>query len=233
MTEINQISNEIFLVREIFNVFVVISMILFALYLFNKMRKKESGSVQKHIYLGYCFFLLSYGVTRIFFIFSDYEVRSLVYPIIDSPLNMIYVGIAYTFGLFGALWIFFMVERYLVRTRYIFTAITIGILGLSIISILGIVPTDIPQLIMTVALPGFIALIILLYVYVAIKTPGDARNRALGIVVGLLIMVIGFLLGSKLFGGALESLGMLYEVRILIEPFIVIAGAAIFAFSQR
>ena len=72
----------------------------------------------------------------------------------------------------------------------------------------------------------------LLYLYVAIKSAGDARKKSVGIVLGLLVMMLGFLLGSSLIGTLLDPAG-LYTIRILIEPFIVIVGSAIFTFSQR
>ncbi len=231
MTELYDVPYEIFMWREIFNCCLIVILTMFALYLIHKMRQKEEGSAQRNIYLGYSLFLIFYGLVRLFFIFSDCEVYNTHSS--ETFLNNIYVGMAYSFGIIGAICIFYMIERYLVHTRYIFTIIGIAILGLSIISTLSLIPTEIPQLIMALALPAFFVLIVLLYLYVAIKSPGEARKRAFGIIIGILVIMVGILLGSKLIGGTLEAIGFLYEIRILIEPFIVIAGGAIFTFSQR
>ncbi|MHA1651845.1 MAG: hypothetical protein ACTSYB_16760 [Candidatus Helarchaeota archaeon] len=231
MTEIFEVSYQIFLLREIFIGCLISALLIFGLYLFHKMREKEPNSVQRQIFLGYGLFLICYIFTRVFFMLSDIEVYNTKST--ETFLNTIYVGIAYSLGILGTLWLFYSIERYLVHTKYIFTMLGIGILILSVVSILAIIPTEIPQLVMTIALPVFIAIIIFLYLYVAVKSSGEPRKRALGIVAGLLVMVVGFLFGSKLLGSALEAIGIIYEVRILIEPFIIIIGSAIFTFSQR
>jgi hypothetical protein len=230
-TEIFDVSYGVFLVREIFNSILIGALIIFGLYLFKKMREKEPDSPQHDIYLGYCLFLVFYGLVRVFFIFSDIEVFSTHSSV--TFLNTLYVGIAYSFGIIGILFLFYIIERHLIHSHYIFTIIAIGILILSVISILSIIPTEIPQLIMIVSLPAFFVIVIILYLYVAIKSSGEPRKRALGIMAGILVMMLGTLFNSQLIGGALEAVGFPFEVRILIEPFIVIIGGAIFTFSQR
>ena len=147
-------------------------------------------------------------------------------------MNDIYVGVAYSFGLFGALILIYMLERHLLHTYYVFSILAGGILILSLISIFAIIPTDFPRFIIAISMPGFFLVILILYLYVAVKSSGDPRKRALGIVGGLFVMMIGFILGSGLIGGILDPSG-LYEFRILTEPFILITGSAIFTFSQR
>ncbi|HUX98005.1 MAG TPA: hypothetical protein VMV49_00495 [Candidatus Deferrimicrobium sp.] len=231
MTEIFEVAYEVFLVREIFNSILIGALIVFGIYLLKKMREKEPGSAQRDIYLGYCLFLILYGLVRVFFVLSDIEVYNAHNP--ETFLNNIYVGIAYTCGIVGVLCLFYMIEKHLIHTRYIFTCVAVGIVIVSIISILSIIPTQIPQLIMLVSLPVFFGIVIFLYLYVAIKSPGEPRRRALGIMAGILVIMFGTLFNSQLIGGALESVGLPFEIRILIEPFIVIIGGAIFTFSQR
>ena len=230
MTNIYDVSYEVFLLREIFNLCLIIALLIFATFLFSKMRQKEPQSAQRNIYLGYCLFLLSYAGTRIFFVFSDIEIYNAKVP--DTFLNTIYVGIAYAFGIFGALWLIIMLERYLLHTRFVFTIFASIMFILSILSIFSTVINQLLQFLITIALPGFFLIVVLLYLYVAIKSPGDARRRSLGIIFGLVIMMIGFLFGSSVIGNYFDPLG-LYVFRILIEPFIVIAGSAVFTFSQR
>ena len=230
MTEIYEISHDIFLLREIFNGCLIIALIIFAVFLFLKMREKEPGSAQRKIYLGYCLFLLSYACTRLFFVFSDIEIYSA--KISETFLNTIYVGIAYSFGIFGALWLILMLERFLLHTRYIFTVVAIIMLILSVLSIFIMALNQILQVAIAITLPAFFLIVLFLYLYVAVKSSGEARKRSLGIITGLFIMMVGFLFGSSLVGAFLDPLG-LYVARILIEPFIVIAGSAVFTFSQR
>jgi hypothetical protein len=230
MTNIYDVSYAIFLLREIFNICLIVALIIFATFLFSKMRQKEPKSAQRNIYLGYCLFLLSYAATRIFFVFSDIEIYNAGVP--TTLLNTIYVGIAYSFGIFGALWLILMLERYLLHTWYIFTTLALIMFILSIASIFSIIINQILQFVIAIALPAFFVIVVFLYLYVAIKSSGEARKRSLGIIFGLVIMMIGFLFGSSIIGNYLDPLG-LYVVRILIEPFIVIAGSAVFTFSQR
>jgi hypothetical protein len=232
MSEINEVAYEIFLMREIFNGLLIVSMIIFAVFMFLKRRDKELSSAQKNIKLGYCLFLLSYGITRLFFIFSDFEIYSVPPPTSETFMSTIYVGIAYAFGILGAIWLIVMIERYLLHTKYIFTIISIIIFGLSIISIFAIISTDLLTTIIAFSLPVFFGIVVILYLYVAINSTGDVRKRSLGVVLGLLIMMLGFILGSSLMGGILDPIG-LYIPRILIEPFVVIVGSAVFTFSQR
>jgi hypothetical protein len=230
MTFIYEIDYSTFLLREIFNICLIGALILFATFLFFKRRDKEPGSAQHNIYLGYCLFLLAYAGTRIFFVFSDFEVYSMKSS--ETVLNTIYVGIAYSFGIFGALMLILMLERFLLHTWYIFTVIAIIMFSLSVLSIFIMALNKFLQLAIAITMPAFFLIIILLYLYVAIKSPGEARKRSLGIIAGLLIMMVGFVLGSEIGGTFFDPLG-LYVARILIEPFVVIAGSAVFTFSQR
>jgi len=230
MTEIYEIDFNSFLLREIFNICLIGALILFAAFLFFKMREKEPGSAQLNIYLGYCLFLLSYACTRVFFVFSDIEVYSM--KISETILNTVYVGIAYSFGIFGALWLVLMLERFLLHTKYIFSILAIIMFILSVLSIFIMALNTIIQFAITITLPAFFLLVVLLYLYIAVKSAGEARKRSLGIIAGLVIMMVGFLFGSSVIGAYLDPLG-LYVVRTLIEPFIIIAGSAVFTFSQR
>jgi hypothetical protein len=225
---ISSVPFEIFLTREILNGILIVVIISFAFFLFTKRKGKGEEGAQPSIFLGYFFFLLSYAITRLFFVLSDIE----IYYHGETALSEVYVGIAYAGGILGALWLFYSIERYLIKTRYVFTVIGIVIFALSIISITQIIPTTIPQTIIFIALPIFFALIFIMYLYVVIKTTGGARRRSTGILIGILFFMIGFLFGSSLFGNILDPIG-LYTFRILIEPIILMVGGAIFTLSQR
>ncbi len=232
--EIYQVAYEILVVREIFNASLIVALAIFAGFFILRSRKEEKGSAQRNIFLGYCLFLCSYAITRIFFVFSDVELWFAYdhHGLTNTILNEIYVGIGYSAGILGALCLLIMIERYLIRTRYIFSILAIGIFILSVISIFPLIPTDIPQTIITVVFPVFFGVILLLYLYVVFKSAGEARKKAIGIVLGLLVMIVGFLFGSALIGDFIDPAG-LYIIRILIEPFVVILGSAIFTLSQR
>jgi len=117
----------------------------------------------------------------------------------------------------GALWLIIMLERYLLHTQFIFSILASMMFVLSIISIFSTIINQLIQFLIAIALPGFFIIIGLLYLYVAIKSSCGARQRSLGIIFGLVIMMIGFLFGSSLIGNYFNSLE-LYEIRILIEP---------------
>ncbi|MHA1266316.1 MAG: hypothetical protein ACTSRS_13870 [Candidatus Helarchaeota archaeon] len=229
MNDIFDASELGFQLRIILNICLIIALWLFAIIFLIKRREKE-GSAQRNVFLGYALFLISYAAARILFVFSDFEVR--VTHSTTTPINDIYVGAAYSFGILGALFLVYVLERHLLHTYYIFSAAAVGLLGLSILSTISLIATEVPRLVIMVMMPVFFLIILFLYLYVAMKASGDPQKRALGIVLGLLIMMIGFLIGSGVVGGALDPLG-LYEFRILIEPLILIIGSAIFTLSQR
>jgi len=201
---------------------------IFAIYIYKKMKGRDTDPGQRNIFLGYSLFLATYGLVRFFFIYSDIE----IFYHGETALNDIYVGLAYTCGVLGALWLFYSIERYLVHSRYVFTILGMITLGIAIISLLQVIPTQIPRMIIFVAVPVFFGVIGLLYLYVAIKASGELRRRALGILTGLLVIMVGFLFGSSIFGNILDPAG-LYVFRILTEPFLVMIGSAIFTFAQR
>lgn len=230
MTDISDASELGFQLRIIFNICLIIAWMIYSLVMIHKMREKEAGSPQRDIFRGYVLFLFTYAITRVIFVFSDFEVR--ISGSTTTYLNDIFVGVAYSFGILGAIFLLYVLEKYLLHTRYIFSVLAIGLLSLSIISTLAIIPTEVPRLVIAIMMPGFFLIILLLYLYVAFKSSGEPRRRSWGIVAGLCVMMVGFLLGSGIMGGIVDPFG-LYEFRILVEPFILIAGGAIFTFSQR
>lgn len=224
----------VYFLRTVFNGILIGILIGFSIYLVDKAQAKEASS-QRQIYVSYAGFCLTYGLTRFFFVFSDFIVyHSPSYRITNSdPLNDLFIGLAYVIVIAGFLLLQIMVERHLLHTRFVFTILCSVIFVLAVLSAIQIIPTDIPRFIVMIAFPGLVFIVGGLYVYVAIKSTGDVRKRAIGIIIGLLTIGVGILLESSLLGDILDLIPNMFALRILISPFIIMVGAAIFSISQR
>ncbi len=243
MTEIYETIFEFFLLRSILNCALICALMIFSIYFYMKRRKKERKSLDRVIFIGTSLWCFCYGLTRIFFLFSDFEIYNSLS--IDTSLNLFLTNFAYSSAIFGTICVVYAYECTILRTRYIFTIVCSGILVLSIFAFIFNIPTVIIRPFLTASLPVCLSILFLIFVYLAIKTPteysllgglqapGQMRKRAMLMLSGLTIFLFGMLLDSKIVGGFFESLGLLYEIRISITPLILLVGGAIFTFSQQ
>ena len=125
------------------------------------------------------------SLTRIFFLVTDFEAS-------DTTLVYTTFWKMATFSSFIALvFIALVLETYSVKSRYIGTIIaTIGAVSILFVEIAMARILVIPIYVI-IGLEVFI-----LYLYVAIKSPGDLRKRALFMIMSLLIFTIGVFLDS-------------------------------------
>ena len=217
--------------------------VIFATYFFLRMREKEPKSLERVIFKGYCLFFLFYSLTRLFFLFSDFEIY---YSKVDVTFfYVIYTGIAYSAGILGLICFFYAQEQTILNTKFVFTSLLFVILMLSIFTTLFIIPIGIFRVIISGSTSTFFFIILIYYIYVALNAPqmstllggmqypGQMRNRALIILLGYIIFLMGVGFDSRLGASILESLGFPYKIQISIIPVIILIGGAIFTFSQR
>lgn len=143
---------------------------------------------RRHIKYGIAMFALLTSLTRIFFLFSDFQLE-------DSLAYNIFWRSAVISSMLALVFIIILIETYLLKTYYICTAI--GIVG-----IVAILIVDIP-IVQLLNIPLYIILggeILLLYLYIAIKSAGTSlRTKSLLMILSLVIFSAGILFDSESF----------------------------------
>ncbi|MHA1309773.1 MAG: hypothetical protein ACTSWR_10305 [Candidatus Helarchaeota archaeon] len=210
--------------RNIIIIIMILILIVFCILFFYKGLKDDDNNIKKINY-GYGIFIFGYALTRIFFLFSDYErfLNGL------TNLHYMYVSIAYTISMFALLVISLVIERYLVKFKYIFVISSAIALLFSIISLFALEIQSITQIIMYIAAGIVLLGIIGMYIYLVIKLSGKYRRRALGALFGFLLIAIGLILDIRV----LEDIfGTLDPVRQIVSPISMLIGFIIFGITQ-
>ncbi len=149
--------------------------------------RKGVQKEQEHPYLlvGITIFAFLSSLTRIFFLITDFQVE-------PSGIYDLFWKLASIASLAGLILIAILIETYFVKTRYIFT-------GIAALGVIIIIFADI-ALARQLMMPFYLIIgveIFSLYAYVAIKSPGAIRTRALLMIVGIIIYTFGIILDSE------------------------------------
>ncbi len=161
---------------------------------------EEEVEGQKYFKFGVAMFALMTGMTRIFFLISDYQVP-------DTDMYNLFWKLAAVSSFIALIFIMIVIETYLVKTKYIFSAI--GIIGTVIVSVVDISLAQILNFPLFLLLGGEV---IVLYIYLTVKSSGDLRKKALLNLISLLIFAGGCLFDAEsltftLFGADLGLVG--------------------------
>lgn len=222
-------------------IFFVIAAILFV-------KKKDEVETARRIKIGYGLFAIFYALCRVFFIIAVW------FP--DEPWNPnsydFFVVIGYLFASVGLTSLIFVLEKYLItKTKRVFSVIGIVVSVLLAITIVGqLLQLQVPVplivdgeplnllgqqtalYISVVASPLLIAVIAILYMYLAAKSTADLRKKAVLILVAIALIGIASIFDSEtvvvsmpgLLGGNLILLDLFYS----IPPAMMIAGILLF-----
>ena len=149
--------------------------------------RKSSQKEQEYRYLlvGIAVFAFLSSLTRIFFLITDFQIE-------PSGMYDLFWKLAAIASLTGLILIAILIETYFVKTRYIFT----GIAALGVIVIIFADITLARQLMM----PFYLIMgveIFSLYAYVALKSPGMVRKKALLMILSLGIFTLGIILDAE------------------------------------
>jgi hypothetical protein len=158
-------------------------LIFMGLLAIKKLRQKEQA--QRYLLMGIAVFAFLSSLTRIFFIVTDFQVE-------PSEIYDIFWKLASIASLIGLILIAILIETYFVKTRYIFT-------GIATLGVIIIIFADI-ELARQLIMPFYLIIgveIFSLYTYVAIKSPGTIRTRALLMIVGMIIYTVGIIFDSE------------------------------------
>ena len=154
------------------------------LFLKKKLGEEETKS-QKYFFIGIAMLALMSSLTRIFFLFTDYLVR-------DTPIYNLFWKLAVVSSFSALIFIALVVETYLVKSKYVCSAV--GIVGTILIIFLNL---ELARQLMAVIylIIGFE--IFLLYLYVAYKSPGMLRRKSLLMILSMLIFLVGVIFDSE------------------------------------
>jgi hypothetical protein len=184
-----KMAHELCLIEIILWIVVIILFGVFAIKLYDKYRKEKS----KYI-LGIAIFFLVFLVHRIINFLQVFVFKIPYKPYYDYPLELGELGeLGLQIGFFasaygGLLVLYFVLESYVIKTRYIFTALTailIFIVFLKLIIHVETLPLQIPFfLVVVLGIPS-------IYFYIAIKSPGDVRRNSIILAIGMVIFIFG------------------------------------------
>ncbi|MBN2150976.1 MAG: hypothetical protein JW839_06010 [Candidatus Lokiarchaeota archaeon] len=219
----------------LFEVFIVI-LLIGSIVLLLKARRSEVPAARK-ILQGYALFGFCFACTQIFFLLSSYD----AFTNGSTPptfMNNVWVVCAYTVTMASIVFIFRVVEHYILNQKPIFTVIAlvsfiIDIFALILIflgvSALPMQPKDIALSVQNVVAPVLGIAICALYGRVIKNSAGDIRKKATVTFIGVLFILVGIVFNTSLFTFP-ESLILF---RNTITPSFHIIGVLLVFFSLR
>ncbi len=98
--------------------------------------------------------------------------------------------------------------------------------GIALIALIGQASRYFALMLIYILLPFAIVAIFMLYIYLIIKTTGIVRKRTIWLVIGLVILVIGYIMDTELFVGNFRW------IPLEISPALMILGTLIFIITQ-
>ena len=142
----------------------------------------------KAFFTAFSIFLILFGISRIFYYIHDFF----------NP-NVLYWQIAAIIGMISASCVLFAIEVKVFRkSKFLFTIISIVAIVLIVIPL----PTEIHLIVQFWAIALIAPLIPLLYLYIAIKSTGEARIISILMTIGTTL----FMVGNFFHGTAFQSL---------------------------
>ena len=210
--------------------------ILIAGFLLLMIKAKKVETIQtKRIYQGYALFGLCYAFTRIFFLFSDYEIAKNLG--VATTLHNTLVVAAYAVTFASLVFIFYVLEKHLLNRKLIFMSIAIITFIIDIIALIltmleidvfGIEANNIALYSQYIAAPILALAIFLLYITIMRNSTGDVKKRATKSFIGLFLIILGIVIDMDL----MSALGI-DQIRYILAPILFIVGALVFYTSQR
>lgn len=140
--------------------------------------------------LGVALFLFLFLIARIsvFFLVYSYGYDGTQQYLLPYP-TLLWLQIGYNlFSYIGIFILYYVLERYIIKTRFIFAILTLILLTLSLTNYF------VPENIFLYQVPFFIPVVLgfpAMYFYIASKSSGDVRKNSLIIAVGMIIFELG------------------------------------------
>lgn len=168
---------------------------------------KIRDSDQAWFFLGLFGFFLGWCLVLILYFFSDKA--------------------AYIVGIAGLLSILFVIEKYAVKSKYIFSIITL--IGLVLVIILPLPATEISgaRLASYIFLPAGGVSILVLYLYLITKVSGDLRRETIFVFLGFFLIFGGYALDIQLF----ESVRAMLPFWDIMNSLLMLCGGLLLAIT--
>ncbi len=191
--------------------------------------KKDDVEIHHKLNLGYGFFLILFAGCRLAFIMAVW------YP--DEPWSpdsySFIVIIGYLLTTLGLTSIINVIESYLLRkTKHAFTVLGALLSVLYFLGVLGIITQNLALTISWFSSPVLIAVVVILYLYLAVKSTAEIRKKSALILVAIFLLAIGTVIdGESIITSAPEWFTYdttLLEVFYSIAPTVIIVGVIVF-----
>ena len=201
---------------------------------------KAEAKATKRIFEGFGLFGLTYAITRLIFLFSDYE--NATHQGTNTYLLFDWVTAAYTVTFAALILIYHTVERLMLNRKPVFTVIAIISFVICMVALVltvltigvnldtGTGPQTISQYTLYVTGPILIIGIAALYIMIARNASGNVRKKAIGALVGLLVLSAGLLFDMD---GLWKFFTSFDDIRLLLSPTCFIAGTITFFLAQK
>jgi len=176
-----------------------------------------------------------YGITRIFFFLES------MFPRQTFPSELFTV-LGYCVGYVSAIFLFFVLEKHLIKTKFIFTSIsiitftislsfaiyiiTVAFLSPALLGLLIFSPYPPHRIFSYLTLPLLILVIIILYLWIGGRSSDEVRVRALGAAGSITIIFLGMIIDSS----AIKNFGI---IPLVVAPIMIIIGSILFVYFQR
>jgi len=151
--------------------YIVIGLLFLFHILFILSSKKAENEAQRRVLIGYSFFCLLFGSTRIFFIIS------VIYGGSFNVSDNFFLILGYLTGILAIISVIFILETYLLKTKKIITLITLILFILILISLFGVLTKDFALYLIYILSPAAITATIFSYLYLTVKSTGPHRKR--------------------------------------------------------
>jgi hypothetical protein len=192
-------------------------------------KKEGEIDVARRIKAGYAFFAVFYAMCRIFFIVAVW------YPneTWNSNSYDFFVVCGYFFASLGLSSMILVVEKYLItKTHHIFTIIGLIMSVLYFLAILGFLSQDFALDLSYASSPVLTAVIVFLYLYLAVKGAAELRRKALAILFAIALIGISAILdGESMIINAGVMLGsdtLILDLYYSVPPAILMIGILVF-----
>ena len=148
---------------------------------------------QYKFYLGISIFFALFVFCRICVMILVYGFGFIgdIHYLVPYP-HLLWLQIGFSLSYLAVFILYFVVERYAIHTKYIFSILTMVLLVLSILNYF------IPENIFIYQIPFFIIILAgfpIIYLYLAWKNPGEVRTNSLILATGLIIIEFGMVIG--------------------------------------
>lgn len=168
-------------------------------------------------FLSYSLFCVFFGLTRLVYILAVYSTNSYDY----------FVLWGYIFSILSVILYLYVLETQAVTfTHKVFTIIMIVCFSITLIALFGYLTRDLAVIFMWALAPFGVAVIMVLYIYIAVKTTSKVRTKAILILIGISLIFSSHLMDSELFITSFPF------VPLYIPPIFLIVGLLIFTYAQ-